>query len=1791
MPYGVGDATPGANEYGIEPLDSPSLGLKDLSWVGSQARPKDAYDTYWRQAAQVVASQPPAPFERDQYRLPASPASGMSSYGFEALQLGPGGPDTVKGGLSLPNLASALDPTKYSAMTPAPPLAPGVQPTALGKAGQLTLDLIHPFTSFAQATGPYINPIPGAAPLFGFGAMGQKGGTGIDPMAFLAERNVELLGNAPSRALDYLLAPFNVAARHLLGQPGGPATNGEGLVKYAFQKDPNYWQWIGSTDETYMGQQAKAVADAYAPGYQNQGLQAQLLEQFRKDQNVMLGLSSGDEAIDYRAKQSLATLLAYQDHSPGAAAMNLPDGIQRFAHAGAMTFPAIPVIGTQLGQLLDPVAPATEAAWLKLTPQERGTLLQNAGFQQMFGSMIVTLPAFSGLGAVAAFGARAAEAGTFAGTAYRFYSTGLDVLTQAMKAGVGVALSNWAAEIAIPGYTDLLGREIDEARPVSDSVVGGAVNLLGYFAAPGDVLGPYLGLVTKPIRGAIGGGLKAIPIYKTGFGGVEMDAHVARAYTGPELSATAFATDARRVTLSEMMATELEDRRLMWEDAIAKGDPGGNFPVDVVTRDGRIAHARDDLMAMPRSIGTAIEAKIQIIEKSKKPLGWWATAADRADHAALKVIAQAIEGRAEQRYVSQYGPGFWSHTLSRGGLAYSVDGFKGWLQAQAERQGWTVDMPSLAKHLGNDLERWQTLARKMYQREFDHNNGLLQAAAEGAAEAGRVMLARQTHLFRADAVNLRQLIEADPVAARGAAWQAIQRTEELATWWAKEKPGKGGGKGIDDIRMNRLARQLDQLIPMVMAKRELPPAGRATETLPLNALHAKIENEGHWTVAYKPQYARAEGDMLAPAADGQAIEPTFVSYSHVGEGEFLQSPYLDYPMESADLIRTGGEGYLASKLDNMTRAFRSWRIGQFQQGLMYRAVTRYDGVTGAQAGEFFDQVQSLAAAKIFGPKAVGIHLSPQAAAAAFHSEVQAIGERVFGREPLRNADTGRMETPQWDEIARRSFAQSAKLNLTAGVTSRFKQMGAAGDLAIWAGDIIVPVLRFGLSPVFRIGEYVESKMLNVMRMGPSHIDPLARPLYVRGGLTRERAMMRSEMSADPMANALLPGDLTATRRTSAAGFLTPTRSGRPAPMEAANAERAVPGIDMPNGPEAPARPVTPADSTLGEYQAAMADVFRMRDAEAQLTGVPEGKRPQRIVPGLSTEEFRARARANITAINDRAEEIAALADAVEWPSRIWDGGKIIVSRDSGGGWRATSFTDKGEPVSHFEARSMQEAIQEISRGGLADVYRAPSGVIRHDGTEIRPVDPAAMRAAEARYEAARESLLAQYGAPWQEQVAAYRARMDEFWTRHGQPAQPIRNDVGAIAELRAAQRERAAAEAQLVANPDDFAAMESLFAASDREAVAAETLRHEGPQPATDLRDMPGQPEHFEAKMDEAIAAQPSGLRRQLEEIWSPQSMKERAAHDLTIRLFRDIFPAALKASGSRVAALLRDELHVPEGEWVRFMLEDKIRLQAVQDSGGAPEAWQKLFAHSDKYRQGASDMAGAELDALYQTPEWNVVSSLWLAAEQAARDESFGVHFFAKYRSAFARSVNHPLIGVYPAAWAFKAAKEWFRFLYDNHAFGDGALRLGMTPAVAIAHIEDQQNRLMALTGSSMDDLIGFGGPLSSAIFMFNLLLPGDWSSLPFPFARSIRMAMRGDIDIGHHIQMNTVGDKRAGGIGVMRDVRMANEAAGEILSVLGHVRSPGEVDFSKIGAVLSRDGLPPRPKNWRQLGSYPTQ
>jgi hypothetical protein len=207
--------------------------------------------------------------------------------------------------------------------------------------------------------------------------------------------------------------------------------------------------------------------------------------------------------------------------------------------------------------------------------------------------------------------------------------------------------------------------------------------------------------------------------------------------------------------------------------------------------------------------------------------------------------------------------------------------------------------------------------------------------------------------------------------------------------------------------------------------------------------------------------------------------------------------------------------------------------------------------------------------------------------------------------------------------------------------------------------------------------------------------------------------------------------------------------------------------------------------------------------------------------------------------------------------------------------------------------------------------------------------------------------------------------------------------------------------------------------------------------------------------------------------------------------------------------------------------------------------------------RRGQARGAGSERGSPRSTPSTAPtsgprVSGLWALAARASEDESFGVHFFNPSRSAFERTINHPLIGIYPASWAYKAAREWARFLYDNRLFGE--LRLGMAPAALIHNVSQAQAAAFAQLDD--DDLSHWleNGPLGNPLFIFNLIMPGDWSGIPFPASRTLKSLLRGNASIA------SIWADNLNYLGATRDVRLLSDSIGDIGKLLGIDTKPDD-------------------------------
>jgi hypothetical protein len=252
----------------------------------------------------------------------------------------------------------------------------------------------------------------------------------------------------------------------------------------------------------------------------------------------------------------------------------------------------------------------------------------------------------------------------------------------------------------------------------------------------------------------------------------------------------------------------------------------------------------------------------------------------------------------------------------------------------------------------------------------------------------------------------------------------------------------------------------------------------------------------------------------------------------------------------------------------------------------------------------------------------------------------------------------------------------------------------------------------------------------------------------------------------------------------------------------------------------------------------------------------------------------------------------------------------------------------------------------------------------------------------------------------------------------------------------------------------------------------------------------------------------------------------------------------------------LQHQLHDSGARAILILENFAHNLDAVRDENGTryvslrstevfdpASGWQ---APRTAPTEAGSGLSRESLDLLYQSEDWDTLTSMWWMTLKAAQDEAFKVHFYNPYRSTLERSMNHPIFGIYPLSWSLKVAREWIRFLFDNRIFGNGHLRLGMSPAAAIAEYKDMFNELSAREGVDMPALFSIEGGLGSSMMIASLLMPGDWSSLPFPFSRSIRDVVRGETNVGDLLYNNL-------GSGVVRDLRLTDEALNEIAAVVG--------------------------------------
>jgi hypothetical protein len=355
----------------------------------------------------------------------------------------------------------------------------------------------------------------------------------------------------------------------------------------------------------------------------------------------------------------------------------------------------------------------------------------------------------------------------------------------------------------------------------------------------------------------------------------------------------------------------------------------------------------------------------------------------------------------------------------------------------------------------------------------------------------------------------------------------------------------------------------------------------------------------------------------------------------------------------------------------------------------------------------------------------------------------------------------------------------------------------------------------------------------------------------------------------------------------------------------------------------------------------------------------------------------------------------------------------------------------------------------------------------------------------------------------------------------------------------------------------------------------------------------------FQAEAElRAVMREPSiaaKLKRLGNDVFNPNPYKEEASFILQAKLLRDDVTQIIKRADPGGYAILHDLLKVPDDAISQFLAEDRV-LGERWITGQI--GFQEMVDHAAKFNPKISELGDEALNGMYASEDWKALDGLFRIAADTAQKEAFGVHYFGAYRSTLERSINHPVLGIYPFSWAYKAAKEWVHFLYDNRTFGNGTLRLGMTPAVALSQLTTAINVAVAKnTDTKWADWLD-SGPGANWFFLINLLLPGDWSSVPFPMSRPIRSLVR-DLQAGNlpnpiqYGQEFITGPQNRGGIGVIRDASLTIRGIQDLWNLVTPQHksaSKGGSEFQNLVDGLTAGGASPKPQGFDALTGYPT-
>lgn len=1825
--------------------------------------------------------------------------------------------DSITGGATFGTLLKMSDPKQWTLSSPSAPLTTPALGPALSKSrmrsGAIELDFIDPFITLSQATGFAFGK---ETPLVGYG------GSVVDPLMFLASKDIDIFGlgdtGAPARLIDYALAPFIVAFRRLV--PAAPSFQkpADDNFPYPFQRDPAYWQWLAGASPDQIREQAIRVASLYVDPVRNQYLVDRLIEQFQEDQRKITGISSGDARIDY-----LAIKGAY-------AKKQLPTGYSvtfgGFGYGLASGLGIIPGM-TEIASYIDPVTPEERKFWESLTPKQRADIFSQVGIQAMATDVILLVAAAPAMGAVLA---TMRAGGQVAATIARAYDVGLDITKAVLAVGVVSATTNWALEAVSPWYSETLGREIDLTRPISNSYLAGIANAIGYWSSG------TLGVATAGtafVRGAERAasalrraglriptirGVPELEFYRRVYGGSELDAELIAAGASPE----ALRISTQRAFLSYLKNAIVGDRIEVWNEALRSAKLGlrefGEAELPDVIMDSLNSMedlASLDLQRFGGSIDRSAETIIRIINTARSRLPATVSHEVLMRQRALKRLARTIDTELAAAAIGEYGPAF----LQRLAGTFTPQAVKEWTINYAKSLGLNADAWAGKRW---SFERWQQLARKVYQLGFDIRNAEMDAAAAGLEEHGKITLVQARHIFRDEVdQHLGILRGDDPAAALEHAQNLVRNTIEGDTWYGQWLAPRGAPKTLDTIDPGALANFLEDISPTLLVRREPSPIPGASA---LDDFQRMLRNEGLWEIAYKGQ-----------------SEFGFTSFVRTRDGFVFKSPWIDYLASGAEQIELGNRGLLASKFDSVFRAWRTYRLMEYQRASLFRRLSERFPFSPAQIDQFHFQVLRLASE--MGVQVQTIARLPTSITffRDIEDRINKIARRIFGEGPWMTR-SGELVDINWRYELGQAYRQAYQLNLTAGLTSHLKaSFGPLGEAMALMSDLLYVILRFRLSPIFKLSETIESTVFNSLRLVNPLGDPYVDELFYRSGIGDYRGLFITEQAYDQFLSGLradIPGitkkaiRVEASRGAAALSFLARQfpediaqvaerakvervlrdyrqnwkggsvfRPGDPRPyLYARLAEIIDPKTVKPRaGFESEAQAIideltgkvdiatvrqraritSPEDVpsevslTLRDYMTRMGmkskpksipdiqaadglwhvttDVdaalnFGLRSKTQlvhQMLGDPKFRdaltTPDAILQALIDPTRVAKVRIDPEWVNNFKATWSPILDAEDWaisnfttidaipispqtrkevgdkvriPAtriiKISDpGGKVLWQRKTSKLGAGLGITEDSDLISITVNRAHASAIAERLRlaAQAARGETTPEAILNYF---LPLMTPSLQREAQNAYKTILNDFLplTKTGKPASAQREAKLRKLlfefvrdldrllDNFDSLPGKDGR-YRASVGIIGEAadfraidpqkigvlqvgldtRSPKAESGASPWELKVRPgsawvidhrlpplklpdDDEGLLRLLRQFTDAngdplpgaESVVTDIMRAIDEKqkavlpPASRIEDV----ELTGAKtaqalrdLAEAKLTQKSRLSAKARQAWefiaNPIPFKERQEQLLIQRIMRDEFPILLRTTNPRAASVF-ESLRIPEHEWVTWFIEDRL-LYEKWLADKSPETWQELMDHATPRGSTTESQIREGLNELYQSEAWDVITTLWAMNAKSAAEEAFQVHFFSPYRSWFERSLNHPLLGSYPASWSYKAAREWARFLYQNTSLP--GLRLGMSPAVALAHIQRAQAEALAMQGIDLSEWLE-NGPLGSTIFIFNLLMPGDWSTVPFPLSRTLREIQRGAWSPTWIIQRNI------DYIGATRDIRLFNEALGEI-------------------------------------------